>query len=809
MSQQLLSRHFYPSKPEKKRHFKMAEESQSPQEISPMPDSISDHIDSLESVVSTAQTSNELTSVAVEEIIPTSQATSTNAELTPNYVRPNGRLSLTKDSERNAVPACTIAPIMSRGSDFHLTGSSISAFRPFVTQTSTREISSLSSHNQNLMTSTPVSRRAERLTLPGTSSFMSFHRTTPSPSPHRQILLGDSSNNNDENEDGRTTASAPPCTPAPEPHLQPQSPFRNSRPIKKIDLLAMSRSRQSDRAENARRDGRLAPSPRKKDEVLRNSGLNFPSSRQFEAQSSLRLNMHTGRLAGADSGLSPERLTTGALSTSSPNIDVVSVDDQPDPSKCMFSIQFHDFSPEQVMKCNICGFFTTNQRIYRRHRRLHTRQYQPNLIHCSLCEFSTTQIRKMREHTISSHHLSHPHSLASTSQAFNPATVLGESSHRPSMQSQIFMGNSSMFHPVTNRPVNVAIGAASATTISSASTLPLPTYITPSREPQIHVNTQAGLQHPPRGSAMLGNYAPSNEQQMTNYMHSVISNLMSPRTDPNNSVSSSSLYLQAARNFPQESHTSLQSTNVPLLEETYNYRRFWNSNSSTFGDNQNTAGSTFLKVKTEPRAAPISQLSRTVTDLPSSTQKDRPVRSPRRQSDTIDSESGMDMSSDDHACSPQPGGLGSRSDARVSTETLQTSSTAQVDDPPVSTHCSVPFIKIEFPPHRDACSYLNHNTCSRTDREVQCEIISASSGQYRPGGRTQSETVSSAGGSAVMETRCYFCGVTFDDEVLYSIHIGCHSHTDPFMCNVCGKQCHNKYGFYSHIMRGHQSRPNT
>ncbi|KAK0070037.1 ikaros family zinc finger protein-like isoform X1 [Biomphalaria pfeifferi] len=783
----------------------MAEDSQSPQEISSLPDSISDQVDVVESVVSTAPTSTELTSVTVEELVPTTQATSTKAESSA-YVRPNGRLSLTKDAERNAVPACTIAPIMSRGSDFLLSGSSASAFRPFVTQTSTREITSSSSHNQNSLTSTPVSRRAERLTLPGASTFMSFNRTTPTPSPHRQLLIGDSGNNNEENEDGRTTASAPPCTPAPEPHLQPQSPFRNNRQIKKIDLLAMSRSRQSDRAENARRDGRLAPSPRKKDEVLRNSGFTFPASRVYEAQSSLRLSMQNSRLAGADSGLSPERLTTGTLSTSSPNIDVVSVDDQPDPTKCMFSIQF---SPaEQVLKCSICGFFTSNQRIYRRHRRLHTRQYQPNLIHCNLCDFSTTQIRKMREHTISSHHLSHPQSLASSSQAFNPPAML-ESNHRPSLQSQIFMGNGSMFHPVTNRPVNIAIGAASATAISSASTLALPTYLTPSQEPQIHVNTQAGLQHPPRGSAMLGNYAPSSGQEMTNYMHSVISNLMSPHTDPNNSVSSSDLYLMAARNFPQESHTALPSTSVPVSEASYNFRRFWNNNSNSFGNNQNTSASSFVKVKSEPRAAPINQMSRTVPDLPSSTQKDRQVRSPRRQSDNIDSESGMDMSSDDHACSPQPGGLGSRSDARVSTDTLQTSSTAQADDPPVSSQCSVPFIKIEFPPHREACNYLNCNTHMRTDREVQCEIISASNNHCRPGGRTQSETVSSAGGSAVMETRCYFCGVTFDDEVLYSIHIGCHSHTDPFMCNVCGKQCHNKYGFYSHIMRGHQSRPNT
>lgn len=53
--------------------------------------------------------------------------------------------------------------------------------------------------------------------------------------------------------------------------------------------------------------------------------------------------------------------------------------------------------------------------------------------------------------------------------------------------------------------------------------------------------------------------------------------------------------------------------------------------------------------------------------------------------------------------------------------------------------------------------------------------------------------------------KCPHCGIAFDDSVLHSIHMGCHSHSDPFICNVCGEQCVNKYGFYTHIMRGHHS----
>lgn len=465
------------------------------------------------------------------------------------------------------------------------------------------------------------------------------------------------------------------------------------------------------------------------------------------------------------------------------------------------------------MKCSMCGFVTNNQRFYRRHRRLHIRQYQPNLIHCSLCDYSTSQIRKIREHTITTHHVSHPHSFITSNQSFHPPSTMPESIDRPQVQGQMCIGTGSVFHPVTIRPVSIPVGAAAAaaTTISNASTLGLPAYIPTPHEHHIQVNTEAGLQHPPRGSAMLGNYGQTNEQQIANYMQSVVSNLASPsHNDPNSCVTSSNLYLQAARNFPQESHAALSSnTRVPIVEQTY-YRQFWNSsaNNRSLNNGQSLSEAGFVKVKTESSAPPAGLLSRSIHDTPSSTKKDRLVRSPHRQSEALDSESGMDVSSDDHASSPQPGVVGYRVDESISTEINQTENSIQVERPTFGAQCSMPFIKIEFPPLRESCGYLSRSSCTHFDRGVQCEILSMSSLSHRQN-RTQSETVSSAGGSAHVDTRCYFCGVTFDDEVLYSIHIGCHSHTDPFVCNVCGKQCHNKYGFYSHIMRGHHTRPNT
>ncbi|GFS17335.1 zinc finger protein Pegasus [Elysia marginata] len=896
----------------------MSEERVTPHEVSPQPDSIS-NLDSLESV---NRCSPVVTAVPNSTQMPTVGAENLNLE--PHVDSPllpdsSPECNAAERVLKNSSHCTERAPLPIAPSDLLLSGSSTSAFRPFITHTSAQPTapacsSSIYSGGQPL-TSTPVSRRSERSsTMPGVSPFTSLQSFAQSSSPQDSLHQEESStvvinsNINDENDDGRTTASAPPCTPAPEPHQQPQSPFRNNRQIKKIDLLAMSRSRQSDRAENARRDGRLAPSPRKKDEVLRNSGFTFPAGRGFGCPPNLRHTMHDNTNLPLRSEVSPERAANRSSSTASPNVDVVSVDEpQSDPTKCTLSIQFQNFSPaEQMLKCNLCGFVTNNPRFYRRHRRIHNRQCQPNLIQCSLCDYSTTQIRKMREHTISHHHMSHPQnsstiaasgsgagSCSSSSQNLATGAILDvNASHlQPHLQGHVMVsgrgeGNSTNFIlPLTGpQPINLGPSTAIApppqapTAQPAASSLGLPTYIPapldgvgPPPPPPPHPSS-SNLQHPSRSSNVLGNYTSERQQQdMASYMQSVLSNLITPsHTNPGSSATSTGLLMQVAggRHLPAINHQnpSLTANSTHPIEENYNFRRFWNNNgSSTFSNAASvsmghTFGSNgFLKIKTEPVQTNHHHhvVSRSAQNLPSSTQKmQQSRRGLRRQSDALDSESGMDMSSDDPASSPQPPPLQRpRLDTHISNSNPVsnpiTTSSIGVGDAHnlvqsssvsgVGTQCPMPFIKIEFPPHREPCSF-NHGNFSNTagfnergtailvDREIQCEIISATSspragaalggGSRHVGGRTQSETVSSAGGGGAttaatrssasgVDTKCYYCGVTFDDEVLFSIHIGCHSHTDPFTCNVCGKQCYNKYGFYSHIMRGHQARPST
>ena len=77
----------------------------------------------------------------------------------------------------------------------------------------------------------------------------------------------------------------------------------------------------------------------------------------------------------------------------------------------------------------------------------------------------------------------------------------------------------------------------------------------------------------------------------------------------------------------------------------------------------------------------------------------------------------------------------------------------------------------------------------------QCELLKPEAHQAPI---TEPEVTSSS-----LTYRCPFCSITFEDEVLFSIHMGCHSLNEPFLCNVCGKRTLNKYAFYTHIMRGH------
>lgn len=54
--------------------------------------------------------------------------------------------------------------------------------------------------------------------------------------------------------------------------------------------------------------------------------------------------------------------------------------------------------------------------------------------------------------------------------------------------------------------------------------------------------------------------------------------------------------------------------------------------------------------------------------------------------------------------------------------------------------------------------------------------------------------------------KCQHCDVQFLDNILYTIHMGCHGYENPFQCNICGHMCVDKYDFACHFARGQHKK---
>ncbi|XP_059181320.1 zinc finger protein Pegasus-like [Centropristis striata] len=54
--------------------------------------------------------------------------------------------------------------------------------------------------------------------------------------------------------------------------------------------------------------------------------------------------------------------------------------------------------------------------------------------------------------------------------------------------------------------------------------------------------------------------------------------------------------------------------------------------------------------------------------------------------------------------------------------------------------------------------------------------------------------------------KCQHCDIHFLDNIIYTIHMGCHGYEHPFQCNVCGYICTDKYDFSCHFARGQHKK---
>nr|CAB3255917.1 zinc finger protein Pegasus [Phallusia mammillata] len=54
--------------------------------------------------------------------------------------------------------------------------------------------------------------------------------------------------------------------------------------------------------------------------------------------------------------------------------------------------------------------------------------------------------------------------------------------------------------------------------------------------------------------------------------------------------------------------------------------------------------------------------------------------------------------------------------------------------------------------------------------------------------------------------KCKHCQIIFPDKIMYGLHMGCHSVTNEYQCNICGAICLDKHDFMFHFTIGkHQN----
>ncbi|XP_045165454.2 uncharacterized protein LOC123529264 [Mercenaria mercenaria] len=95
-----------------------------------------------------------------------------------------------------------------------------------------------------------------------------------------------------------------------------------------------------------------------------------------------------------------------------------------------------------------------------------------------------------------------------------------------------------------------------------------------------------------------------------------------------------------------------------------------------------------------------------------------------------------------------------------------------------------------------------------TDVKVKDDIVDSHTIEKKSDSSVQKENACNTTKSDLVQQiqalRCEHCTIIFEDDVIHSLHMGCHSLEDPFKCNICGNIYNNKYGFYTHFIRGHK-----
>ncbi|KAK6186285.1 hypothetical protein SNE40_008352 [Patella caerulea] len=435
----------------------------------------------------------------------------------------------------------------------------------------------------------------------------------------------------------------------------------------------------------------------------------------------------------------------------------------------------------KALKCPMCDYTTNDKSNFRRHKRLHNRSNPATVLRCGKCEFTTVLPRKIREHYCHEHNEDYGPIM--------PQIATSASIVIPTYQENHFNGS---------RHIDIAQGHCSSTGLGQGHCTVTGVSVGSSGIHSLLTSGQGPSVQFARANPIMPNCvnqysydSPSHRVHedrtiASDYLRSIVSNIIpTPRVPATSTITSSSFYLPHA----VESSQDMSPTGQKAVSSNRSYQ--------IEEDDQQK-----IKFKSEPfDSDDVSDVSSSAIPLViHSREIPRPMEAQTTQRLSIDIYDGniyQEHSNEETSSSNQmytenmrrkyPRGSNMSHNISIKCETSH-----------VGVQCSLPVVKRETVETEGRRGDRNTNTVLY-NRGVQCELLTPRRG-------TNSRSTSEPGGSEsqTSDTRCSHCGISFDDEVLFSIHIGCHSHTDPFVCNVCGKQCSNKYGFYSHIMRGHQ-----
>ncbi|XP_052773136.1 uncharacterized protein LOC128211978 [Mya arenaria] len=480
----------------------------------------------------------------------------------------------------------------------------------------------------------------------------------------------------------------------------------------------------------------------------------------------------------------------------------------------------------RTFRCSVCDFTSYEKGSFRRHRRLHHKTSPVNLLRCVKCQFVTPLSRKLRDHyqqahpdlpastllpgltsgggTISPTPLSGNHTLPLDTTGNNtyPAHFYDNSLllHRSDRLTESFPYSMTNRHPVDmpfdqyNVPYESFRDRQGDALSSSYLRSLAPSGFRSSQQAATSTVTSSSYYIPSGvgGSHIQDIHTCSNHgtcDQSCSNLHTGVKIKIENDFDISSSVSGCALNASGVTHNHNDQRTISQAEAIcdnprPQARGSHT-STFTNGNSTPREDGANRSATVDHPTDlTSPnRRRNNFALSATSHQLPY-----------RINVENID----LDTSHDSSSVS------GNLKISSVSDTVVKSDSTAR------GVQCVLPLIKTEIDLDGDYYDFYSRPRFAGIDQAIQCNLPvsgqrSQSQGSGRLGYRSQSasESDQSEQQSCCSESRCEHCGIVFDDEVIFSIHLGCHSHTDPFRCNVCGKQCGNKYGFYSHIMRGH------